>query len=252
MNSRPRERRDEILRLIRSRGTVSIPEVASAFDVSEMTVRRTLHALSDKGLVVRTPGGAMALPGGSAEKSFLDRSQRMAAEKDAIGRAAAALVSPGQALVLDSGTTTRYIARHLLSATEITVITTSLAVVEELAGNDGVRVELTGGVYRRASHDLTGSRVADSLDSVHADKVFFGADALSFRKGVMNYDSAMPRAFLSAGRERVLVLDSSKIGVEAIYRFCPLDGFDLLITDAGAKPRDLARLRKLTRVLVAE
>ena len=250
--NRPGERRDEILRLIRARGTVSIPEVASAFDVSEMTVRRTLHALSDKGLVVRTPGGAMALPGGSIEKNFLDRSQKMAAAKDAIGRAAAALVKPGQTLVLDSGTTTRYIARHLISAKDVVVITTSLAVLDELAGSDGVRVQLTGGVYRRGSHDLTGPQVVETLEGIHADKVFFGAAALSFHKGVMNYDAEMPRAFLEAARERILVLDSSKIGIEAVYRLCTLERCDLIVTDKGVKPRDLARLRKLTKALVAE
>lgn len=194
MRRSTRDRRDDVFRLIQTKGTASITEIAAAFEVSEMTVRRTLHKLAETGVVVRTPGGAMALPSGSVEKSFLDRAQKMAAEKDAIGRAAAALVKAGETIVLDSGTTTRYIAHYLSAARDVTVMTTSLAVLDELSASDGVTVQLTGGVYRRASHDLTGPAVAEALDGIHADKVFFGAAAFSFSKGIMNYDAEMPLA----------------------------------------------------------
>ena len=95
--------------------------------------------------------------------------------------------------------------------------------LEELAGSTGVQVRLTGGAYRRSSHDLSGDAMLDALGDVYADKVFFGAAALSFQKGVMNYDAEMPRAFLRAGRERILVIDSSKIGTEAVYRLCVVE-----------------------------
>jgi len=249
---RPSEdRQSEILLFIKERNTASIAEMAERFAVSEMTVRRVLHKLADTGLVIRTPGGAMAAPSGSMEKSFLERSARMAGAKDAIGREAARLVQEGETVVLDSGTTTRYVARHLTSK-RIVVVTTSLAVLEELVGSTSVQVRLTGGAYRRSSHDLSGNAVIDALGGINADKVFFGAAALSFRKGVMNYDPEMPKAFLRAGRERILVIDSSKIGTEAVYRLCAAEKCDLVITDEGAKPADLVRLRKLTSVSVAK
>jgi DeoR family fructose operon transcriptional repressor len=240
-----------MLVFLKEKGSASIAEMAAQFAVSEMTVRRVLHKLADAGLVIRTPGGAMAAPSGSVERSFLERSARMASAKEAIGREAARLVQEGETVVLDSGTTTRYIARYLAAKHNLTVMTTSLAVLEELAGSAGVQVRLTGGVYRRSSHDLSGNAVLDSLGGIHADKVFFGAAALSFQKGVMNYDAEMPRAFLRAGRERVLVIDSSKIGIEAVYRLCAVDKCDMVVTDKGIKPADVARLRKLTSVLVA-
>ena len=134
----------------------------------------------------------------------------------------------------------------------VVVVTTSLAVLEELVGSTSVQVRLTGGAYRRSSHDLSGNAVIDALGGINADKVFFGAAALSFRKGVMNYDPEMPKAFLRAGRERILVIDSSKIGTEAVYRLCAAEKCDLVITDEGAKPADLVRLRKLTSVTVAK
>jgi DeoR family fructose operon transcriptional repressor len=245
------DRQSEILLFLKERGTASITETAAKFSVSEMTVRRALHKLADAGLVIRTPGGAMTAPSGSMEKSFLERSAKMSDAKDAIGREAARLVQTGETVVLDSGTTTRCVARHLSAKRDLVVVTTSLAVVEELAGSPGVQVKLTGGVYRRSSHDLSGPTMLNALGDVYADKVFFGAAALSFHKGVMNYDAEMPKAFLRAGRERILVIDSSKIGVEAVYRLCPVKKCDLVIVDKAAKSADLARLRKLTNVLVA-
>jgi len=246
------ERQNEILLLLKESGTVSIGEIAERFAVSEMTVRRVLYKLADAGLVIRTPGGAMVAPSGSMERTFLERSANMSGAKDALGRAAAGLVHDGETVVLDSGTTTRCIARYLAARRNLVVITTSLAVLEELAGSAGVQVRLTGGAYRRSSHDLSGNAVIESLGDINADKVFFGAATLSFRKGVMNYDADMPRAFLYAGKQRILAMDSSKLGLEAVYRLCPVESCDLVITDSGVKPADLARLRKLTKVLVAK
>ena len=248
----PRDRQNEILLWMKERGTAAIGDIATNFAVSEMTVRRVLHKLADGGLVIRTPGGAMVAPPGSTERTFAERSAKMSGAKDALGRAAASLVQEGETVVLDSGTTTRCLARHMALLRNLVVVTPSLAVLEELAGSSGVQVRLTGGVYRRSSHDLSGNAVIESLGEIHADKVFFGAAALSFSKGVMNYDADMPRAFLRAGKQRILVIDSSKVGLEAVYRLCPVESCDLVITDAGVKAADLARLRKLTKVLVAK
>ena len=244
-------RQDAVLRMLRERTTASIPEIAERFRVSEMTIRRDIQKLVKAGQAMRVPGGARIERAMGAEKNFVERLQKMAAAKLAIGKAAAALVRDGETLTLDSGTTTLYIARSLQRHREITVFTFSLAVIEELSSCDSVRVELTGGTYRRSSHDLIGAAVSATLRSISADKVFFGAAALSLSKGVMVHDPDAPRGLLDAGRERILVIDSSKINREATYTFCELDRCDRIITDRGIKPDDLARLRKLREVIVA-
>jgi DeoR/GlpR family transcriptional regulator of sugar metabolism len=246
------ERQSEVLLYIKEKGSAAIGEIAEHFATSEMTVRRVLYKLGDAGLIIRTPGGAMVAPSGSMERTFLERSEKMSAAKDALGRAAAELVRDGETIVLDSGTTTQYIARHLAPRRELVVITASLAVLEELAGSTGVQVRLTGGVYRRVSHDLYGGSVDEALRNLYADRVFFGAAALSFLRGAMNNDQDMPKAILQAGKQRVLVIDSSKVGMEAVYRFCPIEQCDLIITDRGVKEADIKKLRKLTNVIVAE
>jgi DeoR/GlpR family transcriptional regulator of sugar metabolism len=245
-------RQGEILLFIKEKGAASIGEIAVRFAVSEMTVRRVLYKLGDAGLIIRTPGGAMVAPSGSMERTFVERSERMAAAKDALGRAAAGLVREGETVFLDSGTTTRYIARHLAPRRNVVVVTASLAVLEELAGSSGIQVRLTGGVYRRSSHDLAGGAVEEALGNIFADRVFFGAAALSFLKGAMNYDQEMPKAILKAGKQKVLVIDSSKVGAEAVYRFCPIESCDLIITDGGVNAAELKKLRRVAKVHIAE
>lgn len=244
------DRATEILGLLRKRTSATIAELADRFRVSEMTIRRDIERLCDSGQAIRIPGGVRATRGLGPERSFLDRLERMSDAKAAIGRLAATLVTDGDSLVIDSGTTTLHVARSLRQSVS-TAITFSIAVLEELAGAQGVRVELTGGVYRISSHDLVGPAVSDSLRGIRADKVFFGAAAVSLDGVVMVNDPEAPRALIEAGKERILLLDSSKLGQEALYRFSNLTDCDLLITDAGAKPSDLEALRKHVAVRVA-
>ena len=93
------ERQSEILLYIKEKGSASIGEIAEKFSISEMTVRRVLYKLSDAGLIIRTPGGAMVAPSGSMERTFLERSEKMSGAKDALGRAAAALVQEVKAVL---------------------------------------------------------------------------------------------------------------------------------------------------------
>jgi hypothetical protein len=162
------------------------------------------------------------------------------------------LIADGESVVLDSGTTTLYVARELRARRNVVVFTFSLAVLEELTSAEGIRVELTGGVYRASSHDLIGHAVAKSLSSIFAGTVIFGAAAISFTRGVMVHDPDTQHELLQAGRRKVLVVDSSKIGAEATYRLCGIEDCDLVVTDRGISPDDLARLRKVTEVEVAE
>jgi DeoR/GlpR family transcriptional regulator of sugar metabolism len=245
-------RQEQILELLQLHTSASIPEMAERFRVSEMTIRRDLEDLYQSSRVIRIPNGAMIAQPVTFERSFQERLRTMGEAKDRIGRAAASLIKPGEAVVLDSGTTTLCIARHLHSVENVIVITYSLAVLGELAADDSARVELTGGTYRHSSHDLVGAQVSEGLRRVSTNKVFLGAAALSFKKGVMQFDSEAPRELLQAGAERILVLDSGKIGKEALYSFCTVESCSLVVTDSGISHEHLERLRRICRVLVAQ
>ena len=244
-------RREAVLQLLKQNTTASIGEIAEQFSVSQMTIRRDLQKLVEAGQVIRIPGGARIERWRGVERSFLERLENMSPAKRSIGHAAANLIRNGQSVVLDSGTTTLYVARELRMRRNVFVITFSLAVLEELASAEEIRVELTGGVYRASSHDLIGRGVADSLKSIFADHVLFGAAAVSFTRGVMVHDPDAQRELLQAGRQRILLVDSSKIGIEATYRLCGIEDCDLIITDAAISSNDLERLKNLTKVQVA-
>jgi DeoR family fructose operon transcriptional repressor len=242
-------RKKEILWLLANEGQRSIAELARRFNVAEMTVRRDLHALAEAGQVLRVPGGAVLIRSITFERDFADRLRKNSQEKEKIGRAAAALVGENESIVLDSGTTTLNIARHLRGRKDITVITYSLAVLDDLRA---ARVEITGGRYRRSSLDMVGHQVSESLRKIHANKVFLGAATLSFTRGIMVNDPDASRELLQAGTQRILVMDSSKIGKEALYFYCQISDCEIIIVDSGIKDEDLRRLRKLAKTIVAE
>ncbi|SEG66359.1 transcriptional regulator, DeoR family [Bryocella elongata] len=250
--SNERSRLDSILQMLKVNTSASIAEIAEACHVSQMTIRRDLQKLVEAGQVIRIPGGARIEHWRGAERSFFERLQKMSHAKRSIGAAACALVSDGESVVLDSGTTTLYVARELRARRNIVVFTFSLAVLEELTSAEGIRVELTGGVYRSSSHDLIGHAVGKSLTSIFADTVIFGAAAISFARGVMVHDPDAQHELLRAGKRRILAVDSSKIGTEATYRLCGIEECDLILTDSGISPDDLSRLRRMTQVQVAD
>jgi DeoR/GlpR family transcriptional regulator of sugar metabolism len=245
-------RLDAVLQLLKENTTASISEIAELFQVSEMTIRRDLQKLVEAGQVIRIPGGARIERWQGMERGFFERLEKMSPAKRSIGKTAAALVRDGESVVFDSGTTTLYAARELRFHHNVVVVTFSLAVLEELASAEEIRVELTGGVYRSRSHDLIGHRVAESLKSIYADHVMFGASAVSFKRGVMVEDPDAQRELLQAGRQKVLLVDSSKIGVEATYRLCGIEDCDLIVTDQMLPAAHLDRLRQITQVRIAE
>lgn len=247
-----RSRLDSIIEMLKVNTTASIVEIAETFHVSQMTIRRDLQKLVEAGQVIRIPGGARIEYWRGAERSFFERLEKMSHAKRSIGRAAAALIRDGESVVLDSGTTTLYVARELRARRNVVVFTFSLSVLEELTSAEQIRVELTGGVYRASSHDLIGHAVAKSLTSIYADTVIFGAAAVSFKRGVMVHDPDAQREMLQAGKRKVLVVDSSKIGTDATYRLCGIEDCDLVLTDKDIAPDTLARLSQIAQVQIAE
>jgi DeoR family fructose operon transcriptional repressor len=245
-------RLEAILNMLKTNTSASIGEIAEACHVSQMTIRRDIQKLVEAGQVIRIPGGARIEHWRGAERTFFERLEKMSHAKRSIGAAAAALVRDTESLVLDSGTTTLYVARELRTKRNVVVFTFSLSVLEELASAENIRVELTGGVYRSSSHDLIGHAVGKSLTSIYADTVIFGAAAISFTRGVMVHDPDAQRELLQAGKRKVLVVDSSKIGTEATYRLCGIEDCDLIVTDSGVSPEDIARLRRITQIQIAE
>src|SRR4051794_28962050 len=239
-------RHRQIMDILRDRGTCSVEDLARQCGVSDMTIRRDLQRLADSGQLVRTHGGAAAAEQVAFEFQFLRRSKLHRAEKDRIGRTAADLVQDGQSVMLDSGSTTLAIAKHLRSKKGLTVITTSLPIASVLQQAPGVEVLLLGGFIRRESPDLEGPLTESNLESLKADVAFVGADGIDLHGTVYNASlnvGRMLKKMAAAAGSVWVVADSGKVGRTALSSFGNIARWKGLITDGGASEANLQALR---------
>ena len=241
------ERRQEILAALEKTGQLSVAELSAQFDVSEVTIRGDLEALSKQGLVLRTRGGALAtsvLP----EFSFDVRQQQFSEEKAQIGRAAAQLFNDGDTIALDASTSALAIIPHLKSFSELTVITYSLKVAMGLLGTPQVQVLMPGGRLRRRSIALVGQFQASSLAEFHASIGFFGARGLTIEEGLTDValeEIQIKRTMCERCQRVVALVDSRKWGQISTTTFAPLQMLDGIITDSGAPPDLVTAIRAL-------
>jgi DeoR/GlpR family transcriptional regulator of sugar metabolism len=232
------QRQAAILDEVRRTGGVRVSDLVRKLGVSDMTIRRDLEALADRGLVEKVHGGATAVPETSTdEPGFEAKSHRQQREKDAIAEHCAGMVRPGTAIGLSAGTTTWSLARHLCDVPGITVVTNSIPVADTLyrGGRSDQTVILTGGL-RTPSDALVGPFAVSAIRSLHLDLVFMGVHGMDARSGfttpnIMEADT--DRALVSAGRSLVVLADHSKWEMVGISSIAALGDADVLVTDDG-------------------
>ncbi len=238
---RKSQRREQILLELQLRPHVRIAEMAQRFGVSTETVRRDMDKLSRDGLIARDHGGASVAHAHYPDLS--ERSRARQSEREAIGRAAAALVRPGDSVMIDSGSTTVQMARFLAYAgTPCTAITNSLTVAMTLGSGGAADVILCPGDYLPSEAAVTGADTLEFLDRMQADRCLIGASALS-EAGVsetVRGFAAVKRAMLRRCREAHLLVDSDKFGTAALSVVGALEEITSVVVDR-APPADLAR-----------
>lgn len=230
-----RGRQQDILALLADGAERSVHELAARFGVTLMTVRRDLEALARGGHVTRTHGGVVLSRPGTVAFHFHQREERMLAEKAVVARAVAALVRPGMAISLDTGTTTLAVARALAGQCQLQVLTSSLAIAAVLYACEGIDLVLLGGRARKDNPDLYGELTEENLARFHVDLAVLGADAVNpdglytTQPDIARVSQAMLR---HAGR-RVLVADHSKFGHTAFLRFATWNDITTVVADDG-------------------
>lgn len=240
------ERRRLIAESIRSRGVVSVAEMARELGTTEITMRRDLGAMARDGLVVRTHGGAVLPAALGHEPSYSEKARQAGAEKSAIARLAVAMIHPGDSILLGPGTTTLALARLLVNAPELTVVTNSLLVAQALMEAPRVEVILTGGTLRRSIHALVGPAAEDSVRSLRASQAFISGNGFTADRGLSTPSplvAATDRALASAAQQVVVLADYTKIGEETMCQTVPAARVHTLITDSRAKPDELEAIR---------
>lgn len=249
----PQSRHTRIMDLLTAQGEAQVAELAVALGVSDMTIRRDLDALALAGKVIRTHGGA-ALSGRVVfDFQFMQRTQSQEDAKQQIAAIAASLVTDGQSILLDSGTTTLAVARALKARKRLTLITTSLPIASELQNCDAIELILLGGALRREAPDLIGPLTESNLEQLKADMAFIGADAIDNQGRVYNHSMTVARMLTrmaASARQVYVVADSTKIGKTALARFGTLKAWSGLITDRRLPPPLAASLKRAGCTLI--
>jgi len=250
-----RQRQAFILDRVREDGAVRVADLVRTLGVSDMTVRRDLEVLHDRGLLEKVHGGATSLAGTALfEPGFAAKSALQQREKEAIADAAVTLVEPAMAIAVSAGTTTYALAQRLAHVAGLTVVTNSIPVADVLhqVGQADQTIILTGGV-RTPSDALAGPFAVAALRTVHVDLVFMGVHGMDLRSGFTCpnlLEADTDRALIEAGRRLVVVADHAKWGVIGISSIARLDQADVLITDSGLGPEPRATLAAAVRELV--
>jgi len=240
------ERLTAILEEISSDGTVEVADLAGRLDVSAATIRRDLERLEEQRLLTRTHGGAVS-HGVLYELPLRYKSARHQEEKRRIARAVAARVTDGMAVGLTGGTTCTEVARELVDREHLTVVTNALNIASELAIRPNLKLVVTGGVARPESYELVGPAAEQALAALNLDLACIGVDGIDAVSGCTTHhevEAATNLALIERARRVIVVADSSKIGLVAFARICPVERVDELITDRRADARALRAIRQ--------
>jgi len=230
-------RKKEILSLLKRDGQIIAKNLSPILGVSEDTIRRDLRELAREGLLLRVHGGA--LPSSPAMVDFAGRELLTTTGKVAIGRAAAAMVLPGQVVILDGGTTAREVARHLPFELKATVVTHSPTIALELVNHPNVEVILIGGKLFKHSVVAVGAAAIESIGQLHADIFFMGVTGVHPKTGLTTGDyeeAAVKRALSHAAAETFVLASSEKLNAASSYSVVPLCEVSGILTERWVDP----------------
>ena len=247
----PALRRERMLAEIREREFVRVAELSTRFGVSEMTVRGDLDSLAARGMVHRVRGGAIPRLLPRQEQPFEDNVSAFAAEKVAIGQAAAAMLEDGDTVLIDVGSTAAAAARAIAARTElddVVVFTNGLKTALELEpASPRITVVVLGGTLRPLQHSLVDPLATLILDQISVKTVLLGCNGVDVIGGITNInlpEAAVKKRMLAAATRRIVLADGSKLGRVEVARLCDIGDVDMVITGRSADPAVVDALRE--------
>lgn len=251
----PAERQRSILATLAKKGVASIAELTEQLGVSHMTVRRDIQLLESQGRVIQVSGGARLPERLVSELSHKRKMTLQAHEKQAIARAAAALVPPQATIYLDAGTTCLALARELAARDDIVIVTNDFAVCAYLMEKSSCTLYHTGGKVLRENESAVGESAALFIRSVNIDIAFISASSWNAKHISTPSEDKVPvkRAVAAAAARRVLVCDAAKYGKVGFFNALSLSDIDTVITDRSLDPGVCEALARTgTDVIIAE
>lgn len=242
-NTSPSQRKEIILKHLRDHDNVSTEEIAVELSVSEITIRRDLLKLEEKGLLIRTRRGAVKRALSDDLFAYDDKMNQNREAKDYVCKVASSFIKSGDIIFVDCGSTVSLLIHYIKRIDSLTVITNSLPIASELINFENIKLILIGGEIDNKRKAIYGYTAVNTISQYHANKAFIGADGVSLAQGVTSYNerSALTTLKMAENSDEVFLLcDSSKVERNSFVRFAPLSLIDYIITD-----------EKVDRVLVA-
>ena len=235
------ERRRKILDILKARGKVRVSDLSKRFGVSSVTIRKDLEYLESTGALVRTHGGAVLPDHSRSEWHFLKKIHQKEDEKNRIALKAMEYVKEGDTIILDSSSTTYYIALLIKEGgvKHLTVVTNNIFIAKELI-DTGLDLVVLGGNIRENSLSLVGPWTMNFLREINVDKAFMGTTGFSKDKGFMTpslVEAEVKREMINSSDEVFIVTDSTKFSRIAFATFAMPEDVDYVITDTDI-PQD--------------
>jgi len=229
-------RRAKIIEELQENGKVHVSGLSKKCGVSEVTIRNDLIHLEQKGMLIRTRGGALRQESVSSDFALSEKRRRNFREKQLIGKRAAELVHDGETIIFDSGTTTMEVARNLSGNSDLTILTNALNIAAILTGNPSCRVIMLGGLLRAKSLSLVGTQAEENLRNYSCDKLYLGVDGIESGYGMTtpNIEEAhLNRIMIDVVNEVILVTDSSKFQRRSFAFISSIEKVQTIVTDKG-------------------
>ena len=240
-------RRAKILEELDVKGQVTVRDLSSRFEISEVTIRNDLAHLEKQSMLIRARGGAIKVKFFRMEidPSISDKQKEFLKEKQRIAKAALKLIENGDTIVLDSGTTTTEIAKNLDQFNNLTIITNALNIASILSEYQDFNIYMPGGILRKKSLSLVGSIASENFKKFYCDKLFLGVDGFDTQHGLStpNTEEAHLNSIMTRMAKKVIVVaDSRKFDRRRFGFITTLSNIHVVITDTGIKADDKARL----------
>ncbi len=239
------ERHQFILNKIHADQYVNVVDLCKALKVSSVTIRKDLKLLEDKNLLFRTHGGATLNNPYAVDRPVNEKEKMQSLEKDRIGVAAAKMLKENDSIVVASGTSLLYFAKHIPMGLPLTLVTSSLNIAIEMLRHPEVEVIQLGGLLRKSSSSVTGAYAEQILQDFYFNILFLGVDGIDLEHGFTTtnaMEAYLNKKMIKVSQKVVVLADSTKFGKRGFGKICGFDDVDHIITDKGISPQMIAHL----------
>ncbi len=239
------ERHQFIMRQLQQEGSVQVVDLCEQLDVSSVTIRKDLKLLEDRQLLFRTHGGATLINPYTIDRTVFEKEKIRAAEKTAIAREAASMITANDSIVIASGTTVQAMAREIQPQGNLTVVTSALNVALQLIKHPNIEILQLGGALRKSSTSVAGRYAESILDDLFCSKLFLGVDGIDLDFGLTTtnaQEAHLNRKMMEVSQQVIVLADSTKFGKRGFGRICGVHEVDHIVTDSDVSTHTVKAL----------